>query len=256
MFPYRDDNPTLATPVVTYALILLNVAVWVLVQGMGAEPYLSKSVCELGLIPGEFLGRLPSGYAVPMSESTTCVMDADQEWFAPVTSMFLHGGWFHLIGNMWFLWLFGNNVEDSQGHGRYAAFYLLSGLAAAAAQTLVNPSSPIPMVGASGAISGVMGAYVVLYPRVRIHMLVILGFFITRIAVPAFLMLGYWFLIQILGGLPGLGQEEGGGVAFWAHAGGFIAGAVLISLFKDPELVARHRALARTMDHGLVYRER
>jgi membrane associated rhomboid family serine protease len=254
MFPYRDDNPTLGTPVVTFALILLNIAVWVLVQGMGAEPYLSKSVCELGLIPGEFLGRIPPGHAVPMSESTTCVMDADQEWFSPLTSMFLHGGWFHLIGNMWFLWLFGNNVEDSQGHVRFAAFYLLSGLAAAAAQTLANPNSAIPMVGASGAISGVMGAYIVLYPRVRIHMLVILGFFITRIAVPAFLMLGYWFLIQLLGGLPTLGEEKGG-VAFWAHAGGFIAGAALILVFKDDALVARHRALARTVD-GLGYRER
>ena len=256
MFPYRDDNPTLGTPAVTYLLIGLNVAAWVLVQGMGAEPYLSQSVCELGLIPGEFLGRLPPGYSIPVSETLACMMDERREWYTPLTSMFLHGGWLHLIGNMWFLWLFGNNVNDSMGHGRFLVFYLLCGLAAAAAQTLVNPSSPIPMVGASGAISGVMGAYIVLYPRVRVHMLIFLGFFITRIAVPAFLMLGYWFLLQILGGLPGLGQEEGGGVAFWAHAGGFIAGAVLVSVFKDPDLVAKHRALARTMEHGLVYRER
>jgi membrane associated rhomboid family serine protease len=141
------------------------------------------------------------------------------------------------------------------GHVRYLVFYLLSGLAAALAQTVVNPSSAIPMVGASGAISGVMGAYVVLYPRVRVHMIVFLGFFITRIAVPAFLMLGYWFLIQLLGGLPTLGDEKGG-VAFWAHAGGFVAGALLIMLFRDPELVAKHRALARTVEHGLGYRER
>ena len=255
MFPYRDDNPTLATPAVTYLLIALNVAAWVLVQGMGAEPYLSKSVCELGLIPGELLGRLPEGYSVPMSDTMACVMDDRQDWFAPLTSMFLHGGWLHLIGNMWFLWLFGNNVEDSQGHGRYLVFYVLCGLAAAAAQTLVNPNSAIPMVGASGAISGVMGAYIVLYPRVRIHMLVILGFFITRFAVPAYVMLGYWFLLQILGGLPTI-ADESGGVAFWAHAGGFIAGIILIQIFKDPELVAKHRALARTMEHGLVYRER
>jgi membrane associated rhomboid family serine protease len=158
--------------------------------------------------------------------------------------MFLHGGWFHLIGNMWFLWLFGNNVEDSMGHYRYLVFYLLSGLAAAAAQTFVNPNSAIPMVGASGAISGVMGAYIVLYPRVRVHMLIVLGIFITRIAVPAFLMLGYWFLLQLLGGLPSLGDETGG-VAFWAHAGGFLAGAILILVFKDDELVAKHRAMAR-----------
>jgi membrane associated rhomboid family serine protease len=255
MFPYRDDNPTLGTTFVTFVLIGLNVAAWVLVQGMGAEPYLSKSVCELGLIPGEFLGRLPPGHSIPVSESAACVIDANQEWFSPLTSMVLHGGWLHLIGNMWFLWLFGNNVEDSMGHVRYLVFYLLSGLAAAAAQTFVNPNSAIPMVGASGAISGVMGAYVVLYPRVRVHMLIVLGFFITRIAVPAFLMLGYWFLIQILGGLPAIGEEKGG-VAFWAHAGGFIAGAVLIMVFKDPELVARHRALAKNMDHGLMRRER
>jgi membrane associated rhomboid family serine protease len=164
-------------------------------------------------------------------------------WYTPLSSMFLHGGWLHLIGNMWFLWLFGNNVEDSMGHGRYLAFYLLCGLAAAAAQTLVNPASAIPMVGASGAISGVMGAYIVLYPRVRIHMLIFLGFFITRAVVPAYLMLGYWLLLQLLGGLPSLG-DEAGGIAFWAHAGGFLAGAVLVLVFRDNDLVARHRALA------------
>jgi membrane associated rhomboid family serine protease len=255
MFPYRDDNPTLGTPAVTYLLIGLNVAVWVLVQGMGAEPYLSKSVCELGLIPGELLGRIPEGHTIPVSPTTACELGSESSWLTPLSSMFLHGGWFHLIGNMWFLWLFGNNVEDSMGHVRYLAFYLISGFAAAAAQTLVNPSSPIPMVGASGAISGVMGAYIVLYPKVRVHMLVFLGFFITRIAVPAFLMLGYWFLIQLLGGLPSLGAEEGGGVAFWAHAGGFLAGAALILVFKDDSLVAQHRAMSRTME-GFGYRER
>jgi membrane associated rhomboid family serine protease len=255
MFPYRDDNPTLGTPAVTYLLIGLNVAAWVLVQGMGAEPFLSRSVCELGLIPGEFLGRLPEGHSIPISESMACVMDQKREWYAPLTSMFLHGGWLHLIGNMWFLWLFGNNVEDSMGSFRYLAFYLLTGLAAAAAQTLVNPDSAIPMVGASGAISGVMGAYVVLYPRVRVHMIIFLGFFITRAAVPAFLMLGYWFLLQLLGGIPTLGDEKGG-VAFWAHAGGFLAGALLVFVFKDSELVAKHRAMSQTMEHGLVARER
>jgi membrane associated rhomboid family serine protease len=166
--------------------------------------------------------------------------------------MFLHGGWFHLIGNMWFLWVFGNNVEDSMGGARYLVFYIVCGLAAAAAQTLINPSSAVPMVGASGAISGVMGAYIILYPRVRVHMLVILGFFITRIVVPAYLMLGYWLLLQLVGGAL---ATESGGVAFWAHAGGFAAGAILIAVFQDPQLVNRHRALSRTMD-GLAYRER
>ena len=253
MFPYRDDNPTLKTPVVTFLLIGANVAMWVLVQGMGGEPSLSRSVCELGLIPGEFLGRLPVGARVPMGPQTVCVLGDERTWFTPVSSMFLHGGWFHLIGNMWFLWVFGNNVEDSMGHFRYIAFYLLSGLAAAAAQTFANPASPIPMVGASGAISGVMGAYIVLYPRVRVHMLVILGIFITRIVVPAYLMLGYWFLLQLVGG--GLASGSEGGVAFWAHAGGFVGGALLIYVFRDQELVAKHRALARTTTQ-LGYRER
>jgi membrane associated rhomboid family serine protease len=252
MFPYRDDNPTLATPVVTFLLIAVNVVSWVLVQGMGAEPTLSKSVCELGLIPGEFLGRLPNGFSIPMSSSTVCVITGERSWFTPLTSMFMHGGWFHLIGNMWFLWVFGNNVEDSMGHLRNFVFYILCGLAAAATQTLVNPSSAIPMVGASGAISGIMGAYIVLYPRVRVHMLVFLGIFITRIVVPAYLMLGYWFLLQLVGG--GLAQGEGG-VAFWAHAGGFVTGALLIHIFRDPDLVAKHRALAGTTE-GLMYRER
>jgi len=255
MFPYRDDNPTLATPVVVLLLIGLNVAVWVLIQGMGADPQLSRSVCELGLIPGEYLGRLAPGRTVPLGPDMGCVIEARSEWYTPLTSMFLHGGWFHLIGNMWFLWVFGNNVEDSQGHFRFLIFYLLCGLAAAAGQTLASPNSAIPMVGASGAISGVMGAYIVLYPKVRIHMLIFLGFFITTVVVPAYLMLGYWFLLQLLGGLPSLGNEEGG-VAFWAHAGGFIAGAVLIHIFKNPRLVAEHRALAKNVDHGFGYRER
>jgi rhomboid family protein len=251
MFPYRDDNPTLVTPIVTLLIIGANVLSWVVVQGMGAEPLLSRSVCELGLIPGEFLGRLPEGYTLPMSRTTVCVITGEPSWFTPLTSMFLHGGWFHLIGNMWFLWVFGNNVEDSMGRLRYLFFYLICGVAAAATQTWVNPTSAVPMVGASGAISGVMGAYVVLYPRVRVHVLVILVIFITRIVVPAYLMLGYWFFLQVIGG--GLASGEGG-VAFWAHAGGFVAGAVLISIFRDPELVAQHRALARTT--GVVYQGR
>jgi membrane associated rhomboid family serine protease len=242
MFPYRDDNPTIGTPFVTLLIIVANTAVWVLVQGAGMEPGLSRSVCELGLIPGEFLGRVAAGTSVPLGPYSACVLGAERSWFTPLTSMFLHGGWFHLIGNMWFLWLFGNNVEDSMGHVRYLAFYLLSGFAAAAVQTFMNPASVLPMVGASGAISGIMGAYIVLYPRVRVHMLVVLVIFVTRIVVPAYLMLGYWFVLQLLGGSM---ASEGGGVAFWAHIGGFLAGALLISVFKDPDLVGKHRALAR-----------
>jgi membrane associated rhomboid family serine protease len=153
--------------------------------------------------------------------------------------MFLHGGWFHLIGNMWFLWLFGNNVEDAMGHGRFGVFYLLCGLAATALQVATSPASAIPMVGASGAIGGVMGAYILLYPRVHVHMLLILGFFITTVAVPAVVMLGYWLLIQLISGFGTLG-DEGGGVAFWAHVGGFVAGAILSLIFRDRRLLERH----------------
>ena len=249
MFPYRDDNPTLATPLVTMALIAANVIMWVAVQGMGMEPAISRSVCDLGLIPGDLLGTVPPGTVVPLSEATSCRLDGDGSWLTTVSSMFLHGGWLHLIGNVWFLWVFGNNVEDSMGRARYLIFYLLCGLAAAAAQTLTNPSSAVPMVGASGAISGVMGAYIVLYPRVRVHMLVFLGFFITTIAVPAFLMLGYWFLIQMVGGWANQGAE--GGVAFWAHAGGFVAGALLVFVFRQPRLVEAHRAHLRTVTSGI-----
>jgi len=238
MFPYRDDNPTFLTPFTTVALIVANAAVWVLVQGLGSEAALVRSVCTLGLIPGELLQSAAEGTRVPLGPHAECVLGGSPAWHTVVSSMFLHGGWFHLIGNMWFLWVFGNNVEDSMGHSRFLLFYLLSGVAAAAAQVAVNPESTIPMVGASGAISGVMGAYIVLYPRVRVHMLVFLGFFITTFAVPAWLMLGYWFLLQVLGGIPMLAAESGG-VAFWAHAGGFVAGMLLIWLFRDRTLVAR-----------------
>jgi membrane associated rhomboid family serine protease len=238
MFPYRDDNPTLLRPVVTIALIVANLAAWVLVQGMGAEPTLSASVCRLGLIPGELLQTAPPGTRIPMGEGIACVLSDTPQWYTPITSMFLHGGWLHLLGNTWFLWVFGNNVEDSMGHVRFVVFYLLTGLLAGAAQTLVDPASPIPMVGASGAISGVMGAYIVLYPRVRVHMIVPIVIFITRITVPAWMMLGYWFLLQVIGGIPAL-AAEGGGIAFWAHAGGFVSGMLLIWLFRDPSLIAR-----------------
>ena len=243
MFPYRDDNPTLVTPVATLVLIATNLLVWFVVQGMGQDPAMSESVCRLALIPGDLLGRIPDGTVVPIGPGSACVMSSESVWYTMLSSMFLHGGWLHLIGNMWFLWVFGNNVEDSMGRIRYLVFYLLCGLAAAGLQTLFAPSSAIPMLGASGAIGGVMGAYVLLYPRVRVHMLVV---FVTRIQVPAFLMLGYWFLLQLVGGAATAGSEEGG-VAFWAHVGGFLAGALLITLFKDRDLVARHRALAQTM---------
>jgi len=244
MFPYRDEYRPILTPVVTIAIIAVNVAAWVFVQGLGLEPALSRSVCELGLIPAEFLGRAPAGYAIRVSESATCVLGAARTWYAPFTSMFLHGGWFHLLGNMWFLYVFGKGVEDAMGHFRFLVFYMVSGLAAAAAQVGAGPDSALPMVGASGAISGVMGAYVVLYPLVRVHTLIFLGFLVTRVALPAYLMLGYWFLIQLAAGLPGRAGAAPGGVAFWAHVGGFVAGALLVPLFRDRVLLARHRRAA------------
>jgi membrane associated rhomboid family serine protease len=238
MFPYRDDNPTWLTPICTVALIVANAVVWATIQGFGLEPALSHSICTMGLVPGEVLGLVPAGTQVPLAPGVRCVLGVGPSWYTPLTSMFLHGGWLHLIGNMWFLWVFGNNVEDSMGHTRFLGFYLACGLVAAAAQMAVNPASAIPMVGASGAVSGIMGAYIVLYPRVRVHMLVILVVFITRITVPAWVMLGYWFLLQIVGGIPAL-AEESGGIAFWAHAGGFVSGMLLIWLFRDRALIAR-----------------
>jgi membrane associated rhomboid family serine protease len=239
MFPIRDDNPHFMTPYATYAILALNVAAWVFLQGFGTEPMLSGSVCRLGLIPGELLQTVQPGTRLEIGPNTYCVLGDSPGWHTLVTSMFMHGGWFHLIGNMWFLWIFGNNVEDSMGHVRFVIFYLLCGFAAEAAQILADIDSPVPMVGASGAIGGVMGAYIMLYPRVHVHMLIFLGFFVTTVAVPAFLMLGYWLVVQLISGFSTLGAE-GGGVAFWAHVGGFVAGAVLVLLFKDPRLVARH----------------
>jgi len=244
MFPLRDDNPTLRTPLATMAIIAITMLAWFLLQGLGTEPALTSSVCTFGLIPGELLGTVSPGTRVQVGQDAYCaIAPSDLTCLTPLTSMFMHGGWFHIVGNLWFLWVFGNNVEDVMGRARFVVFYLLCGLAAAAAQTFSNPSSAIPMVGASGAIGGVMGAYAVLYPRAHVHTLIILGFYMRTVAVPASFMLGYWFLLQILGGLPKLGSE-GGGVAFWAHVGGFVAGVVLVYVFRKPELVAAHRALS------------
>ncbi len=239
MFPYRDENPTELTPIVTIGIIVANLAVWLLVQGAGTSPALARSVCELGLVPGDLLGRLPEGTQFRVGPQSVCVITSGVPWYTVFTSMFMHGGWFHLIGNMWFLWIFGNNIEDSMGHTRFAVFYLVVGVVAAVAQIASGPSSAVPMVGASGAVSGVMGAYLILYPRVRIHTLIFFGLIFT-VAVPAYLMLLYWFLLQLLGGLPAIGGAQEGGVAFAAHLGGFIAGVALIKLFTNPELVAKH----------------
>ncbi|MBM3820433.1 MAG: rhomboid family intramembrane serine protease [Acidimicrobiia bacterium] len=243
MFPYHDENETQRTPVVTMALIAINVLVWVLVQGAGSELALARAVCELGLIPGELTGSLPPGVRFPMGEDLVCLTDPGPQYLHLISSMFLHGSWMHLLGNMWFLWLFGNNIEDSMARPRFVAFYVLTGLGAALAQTFANPASEIPMVGASGAISGVMGAYLVLFPRVRVYTIVPLGFFIQNIALPAWGMLIYWMFLQFAGGITSIVAEQGGGgVAFWAHIGGFIAGVVLVKVFENRKRVLAHKA--------------
>ena len=227
MLPLRDENPTVITPVTTVALIAVNLAVWVLVQGAGAERALEASVGTFGTYPCELTGACRA---------------AGLGWASVLTSMFMHGGWEHIIGNMVFLWVFGNNVEDVMGHGRFLVFYLVCGVAADAAHVLLSPTSAVPTVGASGAISGVMGAYILLYPHARVQTWVP-PIFIWRLR--AWVLLGYWFVLQVFGGLVQIGAEAGdrGGVAVWAHVGGFVAGLVLIYAFRDPRLLARHRAL-------------
>jgi membrane associated rhomboid family serine protease len=240
MFPIRDENPIVRPPIATIALVGLNVASWIFVQGLGTHASLAESLCLYGLIPGDLLGTAPAGTSVPLGRDTVCMLDGGGSLLTPITSMFMHGGWFHIIGNLWFLWVFGDNVEDAMGAVRFLLFYVLCGLAAAAAQVITDPGSVVPMVGASGAIGGVMGAYARLYPRARIHTLVIFGIFFTTFSIPAVAMLGYWFLIQILGGLPAL-TGASSGVAFWAHVGGFAAGVILVGPFHRRQYVEEHR---------------
>ena len=240
MFPYRDENKTQHPAIVTGIIIALNVVAWIFIQGAGSTFAVARSVCEFGLIPGELTLSVAPGTGFSMGENLVCVIDPGRQAVNVFTSMFLHGSWLHLLGNMWFLWIFGNNIEDSMGHLRFVAFYLICGLAAAMAQVMANPNSTIPMVGASGAISGVMGAYLMLFPRVRVYAFIFLGFFFTSVGMPAWVMLGYWFLIQLFSGLVSFGHE-GGGVAFWAHAGGFIAGVALIKLFTRSDYLAAHQ---------------
>ena len=242
MIPYHDENDTERPALVTMVLIAVNVLVWVLVQGAGTGYSLAASVCNLGLIAGELTGAVAPGTGFPMGEGLVCVTDPGAQSIHLITSMFLHGGWMHLIGNMWFLWLFGNNIEDSMTRPRFVAFYLLCGLAAALFQVATDQGSIVPMVGASGAISGVMGGYLVLYPRVRVFTLIPFGFFLTTMALPAWAMLLYWMFIQVVSGFATVMAESQGGVAFWAHVGGFLAGVVLVLLFRRPDHVAAHRA--------------
>jgi membrane associated rhomboid family serine protease len=217
VIPIRDINPTRTRPVLVYAVLVTNVVVWlyqwsvhmslgdeamrVLMLRYGTVPFLLLNA------PGEF-------------------------WYQPFTSMFMHGGWFHLISNMWFLWIFGDNVEDHLGKARFTAFYVLCGLAAVVAQVAVGPESRIPMVGASGAISGILAGYVMLFPQARVLTLVPLFIFFYFVELPAYLFIFLWFGIQLLQGALtlGAGNADMGGVAWWAHIGGFVAGLVLIRL--------------------------
>jgi len=230
MLPIGDDNPQINKPITTYTIIGLNALAWFFLQGMGSGEQLSASVCQYGLIPADLFSS-----SLWNSDSHVCRAGSGFGWAGVISSMFMHGSWAHILGNMLFLWVFGDNVEDSMGSMRFAIFYLLSGLCASAAQIISGPDSYLPMVGASGAIGGVMGAYIVLYPRVKVHLLV----FIMIFKVPAIAMLGYWIVLQVVGGISSM-SSTGGGVAFWAHVGGFVGGAILVLILKDDELLVKH----------------
>jgi len=236
LMPLRDENPYVRTPVATIALIAANLLAWALLQGFGTPVGLGNSICNFGFIPAEVFP--PGGIGANYTGAQVCPPDTSIGYPTLFSSMFMHADWLHLLGNMWFLWIFGDNVEDAMGPGRFVVFYLLCGLAAAGAQAASDLASQIPMVGASGAVGGVMGAYVVLYPRARILSL----FIVFTVSIPAFVMLGYWVLIQILGSLQ---PSSNGGVAFWAHIGGFVAGLALVFVFRRSEYVQEHLAQPR-----------
>ncbi len=216
MIPLRDDNPTVSFPYVTISLIVLNIVIFFYEISLGQqfEPFLNT----YGAKPLFILNMTspPPGYPAP--------------YLTIFSSMFLHGGFFHVAGNMLYLWIFGNNIEDSMGHSRFIVFYLISGITAVYIFAFMNPGSTIPMVGASGAVSGVLGAYLVLFPRAKVLTLVPLGFYMQVIKVPAVFVLGFWIVLQILNGMVSRGRV--GGVAWFAHIGGFLAGVVLVGLFK------------------------
>jgi membrane associated rhomboid family serine protease len=220
MFPLRDTQPSYSKPVVTIVLIAINILVFLFEFSLD-DYSRNQFIAVYGLTPDNF-----------------SVLNI-------FTSMFLHGGWLHVLGNMWFLWIFGDNIEDILGHGKYLLFYLLCGVVAALTQTLMSEGSRIPMVGASGAIAGVMGAYMVKFPRSRIDTIVFIFIFFTRIDVPAWLMLIYWFAVQFFSGVGSIGysQASQGGTAFFAHIGGFLAGIALVNLMGARERYYRRRDL-------------
>jgi membrane associated rhomboid family serine protease len=231
VIPLHDDTPAHSLPIITVSLIA--VCTLVFLYEVSLPPQSGELfVFRYGAIPAALFGqaRLPAEVlSIPPSVTI-------------LTSMFLHGGWMHLIGNMLYLWIFGNNVEDVMGHVRFVIFYVTCGVLAAYSHAVIEPSSTVPMIGASGAISGVLGAYLLLFPRAQVLVLVPLGIFTRMMYVPAALVLGLWFVVQLLSGGMSLGQE-GGGVAFFAHIGGFLAGMALIGVFKrrDVRLFAPRR---------------
>ena len=218
MFPIHDDNPTRITPYVTYALLLACVLIffWQISLGDGVQ----QAVYSFGVIPSVLFA----------SKSLPVELEILPAWLTIFTSMFLHGGWMHLIGNMLYLWVFGNNVEDAMGHRRFILFYLLCGLLAAMTQAVLNPDSEIPMIGASGAISGVLGAYLLLHPYARILVVIPIIIVIYTPWIAAYWVLGFWFVLQLINTLTS--ASDVGGVAYGAHLGGFVAGMLLIPLFK------------------------
>jgi len=236
MIPLGDDIRPAGWPVMTYLLLAVTWAVWLLVQQAGFDPQvLAATVCDLGMVPGEITHRAPLGYAVPIGPGMACVVDNNPiNGLTPLLSLFLHGGWGHIIGNSIYLLVFGKGVESRMGAIRFLVFYLVCGVVAAVSHIAINPTSAIPTVGASGAISGILGGYLILFPRAGIRMYFPPIFFFS---IPAVLVLLFWFGEQLLTGLPQLSAvntDVNGGVAVWAHVGGFLAGAILVRFFAKP----------------------
>ena len=226
MIPIRDNIPSRTYPIVTVSLIVANGLAFLFEMSLGES--LGQFLLTYGLVPAKFFS---------LSGEIRRNLPAR---FGPIfTSMFLHGGWFHIIGNMLYLWIFGDNVEDRMGHWKFLLFYLLCGVASAYAHLYTNTTSIVPTIGASGAVSGVMGAYMILYPRARIMMLVFVFFFVTVVAVPAVTFLFFWVLLQFISGMLTSAIGQAGGVAWWAHIGGFACGVALVWLFRKRE----HRPL-------------
>jgi membrane associated rhomboid family serine protease len=246
VFPLKDDIPTRRLPVFTVLFIVINVVMFFGFQGaFFDDAEFNEKVAEYGAIPyeishpGDQCVLLPSGADLVCGESDVAERVQGESlaptWLTLLTSMFMHGGLLHLGGNMLFLWIFGNNIEDSMGPARFVAFYILGGLVALLAQTLIEPSAEVPTIGASGAVAAVLGGYALLYPRARVVTVIFIVFFFTIVTLPALLVLGAWFVLQAISGASSLVQPvgEGGGVAYFAHIGGFLFGLALIRLFAN-----------------------